>query len=151
MNLNEIVETYNCKRKAFILIGFSGQSMEEEKHLFRKLNERMNEITNSTNKLQYLVVSGKYPTPFVGAEVTDSQNVPEGMNALTIPAEEYVAFKFKKEHVGDFWENVCTIDNQERYQIDLSKPRFEIFKPDQQNTELLEWFIPTNTNSIIRD
>ncbi|TVX96317.1 GyrI-like domain-containing protein [Cohnella terricola] len=142
-NLDDIVEARICKFESLVLIGFSGQSMEEEDTVFRKLNERMNEIANAKSHVQYLVVSGKNPIPFVGIEVTASGNVPNGMNVMIIPVGEYVVFKFKKEHIGEFWSHVCTIDNQQKYRIDLSKPRFEIFKPELQGSEFIEWYIPT--------
>jgi len=149
INLSDIVETRTCKLGTVTLMGFRGQNMDEEKDLFIKLNERVNEIVDSKSNKRYLVVSGKVPTPFVAVEVADSTNVPDGMNVLTIPAVEYVAFKFMKKHVGDFWANVCTVENQKRYNIDFSKPRFEIFSTELQGAGNLEWYIPIN--SIIKD
>lgn len=145
VTFSDIVETRACKLHAFTLVGYEGQSMDEEKHLFNQLNEHANEISAVKSDNRYLVVLGKFIVPFVALEVTDATNVPSLMKALTIPEDEYVAFKFSKKHVGDFWATVCTAENQNQYNIDLSKPRFEIFTPELQDTGLLEWYIPTKT------
>ncbi|KRE32520.1 hypothetical protein ASG81_23580 [Paenibacillus sp. Soil522] len=42
----------------------------------------------------------------------------------TIPEDEYVIFRFEKKNVGEFWSKVCTEENQAKYNIDLSKPRY---------------------------
>ncbi|MEK8127482.1 GyrI-like domain-containing protein [Paenibacillus filicis] len=140
VKFSETVEAQICRIHAVSLIGIQGKSMDEEKELFSRLNDRVEEIEakKSTN---CLLVSGREPTPFVAVEVSDTANVPEGMVAVTIPEGEYVKFKFNKEHVGLFWANVCTDENQAKYKLDLSKPRFELFTPDMP-TDLIEWYLP---------
>lgn len=143
VGFSDFVQTRTCWINEVSLIGYQGRSMDEEKLLFNRLNDQANEILAKKHNNPYLVVSGKYPTPLVAVEVTQTVKVPEGMTAFTIPEGEYVAFKCKKEHVGHFWANVCTNENQEKYDIDLSKPRFEIFSSDLQSTGFVEWYIPT--------
>lgn len=141
---SSFVDARTCRVQKMLLIGFQGQSMDEEKRLFDRLNEHADHITAKKNDDPYLVVSGKVPAPFVAVEVSDFLNVPEGMGAFTIPEGEYVSFTFKKEHVGDFWANVCTSENQALYNIDLSKARFERLTAELHDTGFVKWFIPTN-------
>lgn len=140
--LSEFVETRTCKIEKVTLVGFQGESMDEEKQLFAQLNARMNELPARKKDNPCLVVSGKFPVPLVAVEVSDSAHVPEGMTALTLPEGEYVAFAFPRQHVGDFWANVCTSENQAKYRIDLSKPRFEIFNTALKDAGQVEWYIP---------
>lgn len=140
VTFSEYVAAHNCWNNAVSLMGFQGKSMNEEKELFNRLNGRVNEIATKEST-KYLVVSGKEPSPFVAMEVSETVNVPEGMATFTIPEGEYVKFRFKKEHVGFFWANVCTDENQAKYRIDLSKPRFERFTVDLPTT-IIEWYIP---------
>ncbi|MDQ1914336.1 effector binding domain-containing protein [Paenibacillus sp. GD4] len=137
---SEFVEVQICRIHAVSLIGFHGKSMDEERELFNRLNNRVDEI-EAKKSTQYLVVSGKVPAPFIAVEVSETANVPEGMATFSIPEGEYVKFKFNKEHVGLFWANICTDENQAKYNIDLSKPRFELFTPDMP-TDIVEWYIP---------
>lgn len=142
MTFSEIVESKKCKIDEVRLVGFQGQSMVDEGKLFEKLNDRLNEIIAKYND-QYLVVSGKFPIPIVGVSVWNSANVPKGMITYTIPKGEYVKFMFRKEHIGDFWSNICTDENQAKYNIDLAEPRFEISTSHLQSTSFIEWYIPT--------
>src|SRR5690606_6347223 len=107
-----------------------------------RLNDRVDEI-EANKSTKYLVVSGKEPAPFVAVEVSGTANVPEGTVAFCVPEGEYVKFSFKKEHVGLFWSNVCTDENQAKYNIDLVKPRFERFDRGA-STDMIEWHIPTH-------
>jgi predicted transcriptional regulator YdeE len=140
VTFSDSIEAHICRVNAVSLIGIQGISMDEEKELFNRLNDRLGEI-EAKKSTKYLVVSGKVPAPFAAVEVLDTANVPEGMVAFTIPEGEYVKFKLNKEHVGLFWANVCTNENQAKYNIDLSKPRFELFTSDMP-TAIIEWYIP---------
>jgi hypothetical protein len=140
---SEYVDSRTCKLEKITLVGFQGESMDDEKQLFARLHARMNELPARLKDHPYLVVSGKFPVPLVAVEVSDSAHVPEGMTALTLPKGEYVAFAFPRQHVGDFWANVCTSENQAKYKIDLSKPRFEMFTSALQDAGRVEWYIPT--------
>ncbi len=142
--LNDFVQTRICELEAVTLVGFKGESLDEENVLFDQLNARSNEISNKKNEHQYMVVSGSTPTPVIAVEVKEIDSVPEGMISFTIPKGKYVAFSFESRFIGDFWGNVCSLENQEKYNIDLSKPRFEIFSSELQDKNRIEWYFPTN-------
>lgn len=148
MKLSDFAMIRHCRREAMQLVGLGGRTMEDEKSLFDKLRDRLNEIEHDVSRAQYLVVSGKHPAPFVGVDGTDTKDVPDGMHRITIPAEDYMAFAFHKSRTGDFWNLVCTDDNQSRYRIDLSKPRFESFDPVAVPTETIEWYIPMQSSPV---
>lgn len=141
--LSDFVQTRVCELEAVTLVGFQGQSMDEENELFDQLTTRSNEIPARKNDHQYLVVSGSNPTPVVAVEVEEISSVPESMTSYTIPSGEYVVFSFEERFIGDFWQHVCSSDNQAKYNIDLSKPRFEIFPSELQSEKMTEWYIPT--------
>lgn len=139
----EIVETRISRMPEVALIGYQGRSMEDERAMFQLLEEHRHTIATRRHDTPYLVVSGKFPAPLVAVEVSDAAQVPAGMVAFTLPAGDYVTFRFRKEHVGEFWANVCTTDNQAKYKIDLSKPRYEILTAELQDAGVIEWYIPT--------
>lgn len=141
--LNDFAQTRIYELEAITLVGFKGNSLDEENALFDLLSARLDEIHNRKNHHQYLVVEGSKPAPIVAVEVAETSLVPEGMISYTIPKGEYVIFLFETAFIGDFWEQVCSPENQDKYNIDLSKPRFEIFTAEVQNKKTIEWYIPT--------
>jgi predicted transcriptional regulator YdeE len=141
--LNNFAKTRIYALEAVTLIGFKGNSLDEEDTLFDLLSARLDEIPNKKNQHQYMVVEGSQPAPLVAVEVTETRLVPEGMISYTIPKGEYLVFSFEAKFIGDFWEQVCSPENQDKYNIDLSKPRFEIFTSELQDNKKIEWYIPT--------
>lgn len=128
------------------LIGVKGNVLEDQHDLFKEMKLRMNEIKARTNDHAYLVILPRV-VPFVALEVTETDEVPQGMVAHSIPEEEYAVFRFEEKDIGDFWDSICSQENQARYNIDLSKPRFEIFLPDLQPQGMTEWYIPVNSKA----
>lgn len=141
--LNDFAQTRTYELEAVTLVGFKGKSLDEENALFELLSARFDEIANKKNQIQYMVVEGNNPAPVVAVEVTEIGLVPEEMISYTIPKGEYVVFSFEAKFIGDFWEQVCSPENQDKYNIDLSKPRFEIFTSELQDNKKIEWYIPT--------
>lgn len=141
--LNDFAQIRTYELEAVTLVGFKGKSLDEENALFDLLSVRFDEIPNKKNQNQYMVVEGNNPAPVVAVEVTEIGLVPEGMISYTIPKGEYVVFSFEAKFIGDFWEQVCSLENQDKYNIDLSKPRFEIFTSELQDNKKIEWYIPT--------
>jgi predicted transcriptional regulator YdeE len=141
--LNDFARVRTCKLEAITLVGFKGGSLDDEDALFDLLNARVGEISDKKHEHQYMVVEGNKPAPVVAVEVTEIELVPEGMISYTIPKGEYVVFSFEAKFIGDFWEQVCSQENQDKYNINLSKPRFEIFKAELQDNKKIEWYIPT--------
>jgi predicted transcriptional regulator YdeE len=141
--LNDFAQIRTYELEAVTLVGFKGKSLDEENALFDLLSVRFDEIPNKKNQNQYMVVEGNNPAPVVAVEVTEIGLVPEGMISYTIPKGEYVVFSFEAKFIGDFWEQVCSLENQDKYNIDFSKPRFEIFTSELQNKKRIEWYIPT--------
>lgn len=133
-----------AKMEAVNLIGFIGDNLDDQHRLFSIMEEKIGQIIARKSDDQYLVIlPGLFP--FVGVEVNELNVVPDGMIAYLIPEDEYVIFRFEERHIGDFWDSICTIDNQIRYNIDLSKPRYEIFTSNLQSAGFTEWYIPTKS------
>jgi len=139
--MDHFVQTRVAKLRSVELIGFQGEHLEDERKLFDQLERNISEITRLN---QYLVILPGI-RPFVAVEFNELGDAPDGMTSNTIPEGEYVIFTFEKKYVGEFWGNICTEENQAKYRIDLSKPRYEIFTPDLQPTETLEWYIPRSS------
>jgi predicted transcriptional regulator YdeE len=133
------VQTRVAKLRSVELVGFLGEHLEDERKLFNQLEQNISEL-KSMNR--YLVILPGI-CPLVAVEFDELGDVPEGMMSYTLPDGEYVIFRFEKKHVGEFWSNICTEENQAKYNIDLSKPRYEIFTSTLQPTGTLEWRIPT--------
>ncbi len=132
------------KQKAVQLIGFQGYNLEDQHKLFEQMKQNFNAITTKKSENQYLVIlPGLFP--LVAVEVNETNDVPEGMTTYIIPEDEYVIFRFEEKYIGDFWSSICTEENQAKYNIDLSKPRYEIFTSSLQPTGVTEWYFPTNT------
>lgn len=136
--MDHFVQTRVAKLRSVELVGFQGENLEDEHKLFDRLGRSISETARLN---QYLVILPGV-RPLAAIEFNDQGEVTEGMTSYTIPEDEYVIFTFEKKHVGEFWSNICTEENQAKYRIDLSKPRYEIFNPDLQPTETLEWYIP---------
>ncbi|WP_158289469.1 GyrI-like domain-containing protein [Paenibacillus flagellatus] len=141
VDIAEFMQVRTVKMEAVSLVGLQGRDLDDQKRLFGELTARVNEIGNRTSDSPYLVIPGDF-RPIVAVEVTTLGEVPEGMIAFNIPEGDYVAFRFEKKRVGDFWSNICTSENQTRYNIDLSQPRFETFSVELQSAAALEWYIP---------
>jgi predicted transcriptional regulator YdeE len=141
VDIAELMQVRTAKIGAVSLIGLQGLNLDDQKRLFGELEARVTEIGNRTSDSLYLVIPNDF-RPIVAVEVSAASEVPEGMIAFTIPEGDYVAFRLEKKHVGDFWSNICTSENQMKYNIDLSKPRFETFSPELQSAGVLEWYIP---------
>ncbi|TMV52227.1 GyrI-like domain-containing protein [Paenibacillus mesophilus] len=142
VDIAELMQVRKVKIEAVSLVGLQGRDLDDQKRLFGELAGRMEEIGTRTSDSPYLVIPGDF-RPIVAVEVSAPGEVPEGMIAFKIPEGDYVAFRFEKKHVGDFWSNICTSENQMRYNIDLSKPRFETFSHELQSAGALEWYIPS--------
>lgn len=141
VDIAEFMQVRTAKLEAVSLVGLQGMDLDDQKRLFGELAARVNEIGNRISDSPYLVIPGDF-RPIVAVEASSAGEVPEGMTAFTIPEGDYVAFRFEKKHVGNFWSNICTSENQTRYNIDLSKPRFETFSLELQSAGALEWYIP---------
>ncbi|TNJ62462.1 GyrI-like domain-containing protein [Paenibacillus hemerocallicola] len=139
--LADILQVREVKQKAISLIGLQGVRLEDQHELFRGLESRLNEIDTKSNSYPYLVITPDF-RPVVGVEAGSFGKVPLGMIAYTIPADDYVVFRFEKKHIGDFWSNICSNENQASYNIDLTKPRFERFSPELQPSGMVEWHLP---------
>ncbi|MFD0712980.1 hypothetical protein [Paenibacillus sp. GCM10027626] len=138
-SLDHFLQVRSAKLSSFQLIGFQGEKLEDERKVFDQLKQSINEIATMN---QYLVILPGIK-PLAAVEVIETDDVPQGMMSYTIPEDEYVIFRFEKKFIGEFWINICTRENQAKYQIDLSKPRYEIFTPVLQSTGMVEWYIPT--------
>ncbi|RKN84256.1 AraC family transcriptional regulator [Paenibacillus ginsengarvi] len=140
--LENVIQVRTVKRDVTPLIGFEGAGLDDEKRLFKRLNETFELIAGGKRPPMYLVILMPGFRPFAAVEAPDSGPIPNGMTAYTIPADDYVVFGFEKAHVGLFWSSICTEDNQKKYNIDLAKPRFEIGTPELETAGLIEWYIP---------
>ncbi|XEC97743.1 effector binding domain-containing protein [Paenibacillus tarimensis] len=137
--MDNFVQTRVAKLRSVELVGFQGENLEDEHKLFDQLKQSISDIKT---KNQFLVILPGI-RPLVAVEASEQGHVPEGMTSYTIPEDEYVIFRFEKKYVVEFWSKICTEENQAKYNIDLSKPRYEIFTPDLLPTGELEWYIPT--------
>lgn len=143
VNIQNVMQVRIAKLEAIKLIGFQGDNLDDQHRLFSQMDEKLREITKMKSAYQYLVILPGF-FPLVAVEVYETTDVPEGMTAYTIPEDEYVIFRFEEKYIGDFWNSICTEENQSKYNIDLSKPRYEVFTPSLQPTGITEWYIPTN-------
>lgn len=142
--MQDEMQIRTAKLEAVKLIGFKGVSLDDQHRLFTLMEEMMGQIIARKSDNQYLVILPGL-LPLVAVEVNEINHVPDGMTAFLIPEDEYVIFRFEEKYIGDFWDSICTIDNQTRYNIDLSKPRYEIFTSNLQSSGFTEWYIPTKS------
>lgn len=143
-NLDHFLQVRHVKLRSFKLIGFQGEKLEDERQVFDQLKQSINEIAALN---QYLVILPGI-RPLAAVEEIETGPVSEEMTSYTVPEDEYVIFKFERKHIGQFWNTICSEENQAKYQIDLSKPRFEIFTPELQSKGMVEWCIPTNHSNF---
>ncbi|MNZ60871.1 Bacterial transcription activator, effector binding domain [compost metagenome] len=141
VNIQNVMQVRIARLEAVKLIGFQGESLDDQHRLFTQMDERANAISQKKSENQYLVILPGL-IPLVAVEVNETSDMLEGMTAYTIPEDEYVIFKFEEKYIGDFWSSICTEENQAKYNIDLSKPRYEVFTPSLQPTGVTEWYIP---------
>lgn len=137
----DVLQVRKVKLDEVQLMGFVGDNLDDQHKLFVLMGERVEHINSRNSDTQFLVILPGL-LPLVAVEVKEIISVPDGMTAFLIPEDDYVIFRFEEKHISDFWESICTIENQTKYNIDLSKPRFEIFLPDLQSTGFTEWYIP---------
>ncbi|WP_338554241.1 effector binding domain-containing protein [Paenibacillus sp. KS-LC4] len=142
VNIQNVMQVRVAKLESVKLIGFQGEHLDDQHKLFAQMDARAKEISQKKNGNQYLVILPGL-IPIVAVEVNDTSDVLEGMTAYTIPEDEYVIFKFEEKYIGDFWSSICTEENQSKYNIDLSKPRYEVFTHSLQLAGVTEWYIPT--------
>lgn len=128
---------------ALRLIGFQGEHLDDQHELFERLELNITDITSKKNNYSYLVILPGLK-PLVAIEAHSIREVPAGMTACTIPADDYVVFRLEMKHLGHFWNTICTQENQLKYHIDLSKPRFELFGNQLLPKGITEWYIPAN-------
>lgn len=138
--MDSYVQTRIVKLQSLQLVGFQGEDLEEESKLFDKLEQ----FIHSRKLDQYLVILPGIK-PLAAVKFGDLGDIAVGMTTYALPTDEYVMFQFNNQYVGKFWGDVCTDENQIKYNIDLSKPRFEVFRSDLQNKGTVEWYIPTKS------
>lgn len=126
------------------LVGLQGVQLNDQHNLFQQLKKRKSEIQSKASDHEYLVILPRV-VPFVALEVTATGSIPQGMVSHQLPEETYAVFRFEEQHIDQFWDSICSSENQLKYNIDLSKPRFEIFLPDLQPKGITEWYIPLNS------
>jgi predicted transcriptional regulator YdeE len=120
--------------------------VKDERVLLAQLRARRAEIVNLQSEDEYLViVPGGL---LVAAPVTAIADVPEGMVGYIIQADEYVVFRFEEKHIRDFWSYFSSIDNQSLYNLNIEKPRFEIFNKELQPAGMTEIYFPTHDREV---
>ena len=139
--MDNYVQTRVVQLQAIHTAGYQGESLEEENRLFDQLEQAIHESGRKITT-QYLVILPGI-RPLAAVDINDLGPTPAGMTSLTLPEHEYAVFQFSSRHIGQFWSEVCTDENQRKYKIDLSIPRFELLTPDLQNAGMVEWYIPT--------
>lgn len=142
VNIRDVLLVRSTYIETIRLIGFQGKRLEDQNELFPMLESRMHEIPEKLSDKPCLTILPAGLAPFVGVEVTQNDDVPEGMACCTIPADEYMVFRFETKHIGTFWECICSEENQTYYGIDLAKPRFEMFTSELEAEGVVEWYIP---------
>ncbi|WP_409344315.1 effector binding domain-containing protein [Paenibacillus sp. MBLB4367] len=142
VNIQDVVQVRNVTIGAVRLIGIQGGKLEDQHDLFAQMEARVGEIASRKSDHPYLIILPNGLVPLVAVEVEPAGEVPEGMVAYTLPEDEYVLFHFAEAHIGEFWGSICSEENQVRYGIDLSKPRFEMFAPNLQPKGMVEWYLP---------
>ncbi|UVI33189.1 GyrI-like domain-containing protein [Paenibacillus spongiae] len=141
VSIEQFTQVRSEKLESVPLMGFLGEILADERQLFDRLKQSIDMLFSNRSVDQYLVILPGL-RPLAAIEAVDSQTVPEGMTLFTIPEDNYVIFRFEEKFVGDFWNTVCTSENQAKYRIDLSKPRFERFTAMLQSIGITEWYIP---------
>ncbi|MCD9022634.1 effector binding domain-containing protein [Cohnella silvisoli] len=141
-SIEDLMQVKKMQVDAIKAIGFRGAGPQDEEKLFANLRYRKNEISHRINDYEYLIISphGLY----VAAAVSEQGNIPAGMEQITIPADTYQVFRFDEKYIGDFWDFFCNPSAQVKYNLNVDKIRFEIFKEDLQPQGVTEIYFPTN-------
>lgn len=142
VNMDEVLQVKNIQLLAIEVIGFIGNGPEDEIELFAEMKLRKDEIENRIDENEYLVI-----TPdglIVASAVPNVDIIPVGMVHVTIPADEYVVFRFEEKFIGDFWDHFSSPQSQAKYNLNCDKIRFEIFKEELQPKGITEIYFPTN-------
>ncbi|MBP1994875.1 effector binding domain-containing protein [Paenibacillus eucommiae] len=141
-NIETLMQVKQFQMNAIQTIGFRGDGPQDEQKLFAALKARKVEIPHRINEHEYLIISpdGLY----AAAAVSTIGIVPEGMVQITIPADGYQVFRFEEKYIGDFWDFFCNKPAQDKYNLNVDKIRFEIFKEDLQPQGVTEIYFPIN-------
>jgi hypothetical protein len=141
--MQDLLQVRNVKLDEVKLVGIMGDNLDDQHRLFVLIDEKIGQINSRKSDNLFLVILPGL-LPLVAVEVDETNSIPDGMTAFLVPEDDYVIFRFEEKYISDFWESICTIENQRKYNIDLSKPRYEIFKPELQSIGFTEWYIPIN-------
>ncbi|MCQ6562494.1 effector binding domain-containing protein [Paenibacillus mendelii] len=147
VNLEDLIEVRTAVTEHVHLVGLRGANdYEVEKRMFAELKERIDEIPNRVGSDEYLVIF--CDGLLVAAQVTEFGDLPEGMAAYTLEPDEHVVFRFEEKHICEFWDYFCSEDNQAKYNLNIAKPRFEIFKESLQPAGMTEIYFPTHDREV---
>ncbi|UVI30854.1 effector binding domain-containing protein [Paenibacillus spongiae] len=147
INLEELIQVRTAVTEKVHLVGLKGANdYEVEKRMFAELKARNDEIPNRIGADEYLVIFGD--GLLVAAQVTEFGQLPEGMTAYTLEPDEHAVFRFEEKHICAFWEYFCSPDNQAKYNLNIDKPRFEIFKESLQPAGMTEIYFPTHDREV---
>ncbi|WP_158302066.1 effector binding domain-containing protein [Paenibacillus mesophilus] len=143
VNIDEFMQVRFERREAVSVVGVKGGGPDDENRLFDEIKARGDEIAHKKNLNHYLVI---IPNGLIIAhEVTESDGpIPEGMVGFTIPADEYAVCRFEERYIGSFWGHICKEPVKSKYNLNFTKPRFEIFAEHLQPQGVTEIYIPTN-------
>lgn len=104
-----------------------------------RVMERIPEYTEGvviTLYTNYADQSDAAYTVYVGARVRDIQQVPEGLELITVPAQKYAQFLARgpmPESVSSAWEQIKEMNLPRAYGTD-----YDIYGPKSQNEEISE-------------
>lgn len=129
------------------IVGFKGMGLQDEHLLFEQLQARKHEIAHQISDEEYLVISPKGLV--VGVRVSQVVELPEKMVHITIPADDYMIFRFEEKMIGDFWEYFSKTNNRAKYKLDCDKMRFEIFKEELQPKGMTEIYVPVVDEPVL--
>lgn len=143
VNIDEFMQVRFERREALCVVGVKGGGPDDEKRLFEEIKARSGEIANKKNDDHVLVI---IPNGLIIAnEVMESDGpIPDGMVGFTIPADEYAVCRFEEKYIGSFWGKICKEPVKSKYNLNFTKPRFEIFTEHLQPRGVTEIYIPTN-------
>ncbi|WP_197259463.1 GyrI-like domain-containing protein [Paenibacillus dendritiformis] len=100
--------------------------------LWREFAERVQEIENRIHPRQFVAASHDRPTDFtyyIGVEVSDQGQLPDGMIGLTIPTQRYARFTFTgpMTQVSDFYMRCFDWIRKEGYEKNVAVLGLEIY------------------------
>ncbi len=128
-------KTYNANGQSGIDCGQLWQTFEQEK-IFNQINDKIADDCYAV----YYDYDGDHTQPFayfIGCKVTADAIVPEGLEALQIPEQEYVHYIAKgkmPDCVANVWREIWQTEYPRNYQYD-----FEIYSAksfDWNNAEV---------------